>query len=60
MSRRPARCTQADIQRAIKAAAASEKPMAVEVLPDGTIRITPIPPQGSSTVPGEPKREVVL
>lgn len=41
MSRRPARCTQADLNRAVKAAGPG---MAVEVLPDGTIRITPLIP----------------
>ena len=41
MSRRPARCTQADIGRAIRAAAKAGAQMAVEILPDGTIRLTP-------------------
>lgn len=41
MSNRPARATQADINRAVKAAAAATIPMAVEILPDGTIRLTP-------------------
>jgi hypothetical protein len=39
MSRRPARCTQADITRALKAAERHSPDMAVEVTPDGTIRI---------------------
>jgi len=38
MSRRPARCTQADISRAVKAAGPG---MCVDILPDGTIRIAP-------------------
>lgn len=41
MSRRPARCTQADIRRAIQAAQKAGVPMAVEISPDGTIRLTP-------------------
>jgi hypothetical protein len=41
MSRRPARCTQADIARAIKAVEQTHARMAVEILPDGTIRIEP-------------------
>lgn len=41
MSGRPARVTQADLNRAVRAAAAAPCPMVVEVLPDGTIRITP-------------------
>jgi hypothetical protein len=41
MSRRPARFTQADISRAIRAIQASGAPMAVEIVPDGTIRIIP-------------------
>ena len=42
MSRRPARFTQADLNRAIKAA--KQNGMGVEVLADGTIRIVPAPP----------------
>jgi hypothetical protein len=41
MSRRPARCTQADIARAIKAVEQTHAHMVVEILPDGTIRIEP-------------------
>jgi hypothetical protein len=41
MSRRPARCTEADIKRALKAALSANPPMAVEILPNGTIRIVP-------------------
>lgn len=60
MSRRPARCTQADLRRAIKAAEQAGGHSAVEVLPDGTIRITPIPPQASEAPKAAPKREIVL
>jgi hypothetical protein len=38
LSRRPARCTEADIKRAVKAAGPG---MCVDILPDGTIRIAP-------------------
>ena len=41
MSRRPARFTQADIARAINAAKQTGVSMAVEIAPDGTIRLTP-------------------
>jgi hypothetical protein len=55
MSRRPARCTQADISRAVKAAGPG---MCVEILPDGTIRIAPY----SAPAPGPlaPKVRVPL
>lgn len=39
MSRRPARCTKADIRRALEAAQAAGVDVAVEILPDGTIRL---------------------
>ncbi len=42
MSRRAARCTEADLNRALKAAARQPEPMAVEVTPEGTIRIVPV------------------
>jgi hypothetical protein len=58
MSRRPARCTQADISRAIKAAGPG---MAVDILPDGTIRIAPILAfSGRGAEPVEPKGGVML
>lgn len=61
MSRRPARCTEADIGRAIKAAGKAGKPMAVEILPDGTIRITPAVDRTELDAPvTRPRREIVL
>ena len=42
--RRPARATQADIRRAVSAAKQAGATMAVEVLPDGTIRLIPTVP----------------
>jgi hypothetical protein len=58
MSRTPARFTQADVARSIRAAkqAGAE---AVELLPDGTIRIC-LDGVGKPTQPVEPDREVVL
>lgn len=41
MSRRPARFTQADIARAIKAAKQTGVSMAVEITLDGTIQLVP-------------------
>lgn len=43
MSNRPARCSEADIKRALRAVQATGAAMAVEILPDGTIRIAPAP-----------------
>ena len=44
MPRTAARFTKADITRALAAVEKVGAPMAVEVLPDGTIRIVPVPP----------------
>lgn len=41
MSRKPARVTQADIARVIRAIRQEKADMAVEIRPDGTIRIAP-------------------
>jgi hypothetical protein len=62
MTRRPARCTQADIARAINAAKQTGVSMAVEITPDGTIRLTPAPVTDNQTKPDalEPGREPVL
>lgn len=43
MSRRPARFTQADFFRAVRAVQRAGGGMAVEALPDGTIRAVPAP-----------------
>lgn len=58
MSRRPARCTEADIKRAIKALLASGAYGSVEISPDGTIRVQAeaIKPMPDST----PKRRIAL
>jgi hypothetical protein len=46
MGRRPARFTEADVQRAIKAALKAKLSLAaVRILPDGTILITPGRPE---------------
>lgn len=41
MSKKAARFTEADIRRAIRAVSKESAPMAIEVAPDGTIRIIP-------------------
>jgi hypothetical protein len=58
MSRRPARFTQADIARAIKAVEQVGARMAVEITLDGTIRIVP----SVDKVPADvaPQEEVYL
>jgi hypothetical protein len=64
MSRRAARFTQADVARAIRAVEQTGARMAVEIGPDGTIRIVPvsdaprIPPVAPPQV--ERKRGIVL
>jgi hypothetical protein len=58
VSRTPARFTQADVARAIRAARQAGVG-AVELLPDGTIRIC-LDGAGKPTQPLEPDREVVL
>lgn len=61
MSRRPALVTQADVARAIRAAKQAGAG-AVEVLKDGTIRISLLPLSTDETrsVPVAPKHEVIL
>ena len=49
MSRPRARHTEADIRRATKVA--KEMNMAVDLLPDGTIKIVPPPPQQDCPLP---------
>lgn len=58
MSRRPARFTEADMRRALKVAEKSPTPMAVEILPDGTIRFAPINP--GSALPVVRPEDIVL
>jgi hypothetical protein len=41
MSRTPARFTQADVARALRAVEATGAKVTLEVLPDGTIRLVP-------------------
>jgi DNA-binding XRE family transcriptional regulator len=59
MSRRPANVTQADVARAIRAARQTGAGT-VDVLPDGTIRISLAPAVGNPPVPVEPRPKVVL
>jgi hypothetical protein len=58
MSRRPARCTQADIARAVRVAKAEN--MAVEILTDGTIRIVPPEAVDKSETRVQADEEIVL
>jgi hypothetical protein len=58
MSRRPARYTQADIRRAIEASKKAGAQMAVELLPDGTIRLVPVNQPSEPTL-GEGRRIVL-
>jgi hypothetical protein len=61
MSRRPARFTEADATRAAKAARRAG--MAVEILPDGIIRIVPVEQKGTEPVRApkvEPEIDIVL
>jgi hypothetical protein len=61
MSRRPARCTQADMARAIRAIKQESADMVVEIAPDGTIRIVPIEKREQGKYrPAERKGEPVL
>ena len=63
MPRRPARCTQADLARALRAAASVGGGVTVELTPDGTIRLTPGQAPPTTPAPGrpvEPEREIVL
>jgi hypothetical protein len=56
MSRTPARATQADIARAIRAVEQTGASMAVEIAPDGTIRLIPYsaPPTPANDAPAQP------
>ena len=62
MTRRAARCTQSDIARALRAVEGSATPKAVEILPDGTIRIRPAPANDSRRPgsPVAPRKDIVL
>ena len=55
MSKRPARFTEADLRRAMKVAAEAGK--TVDILPDGTLRIVPMPP--GEPCEGAPKNVVL-
>jgi hypothetical protein len=62
MPRTAARVTQADIARALRAIEASGSSMAIEILPDGVIRLVPVDPaQEQRRRPKlEPVTEIVL
>ena len=48
--RRPTRVTEAEIGRAIRAAKKANVAMAVEIAPDGTIRLLPVQPETAPKV----------
>ena len=56
MSRRAAKVTQADIARALRAAAAFDGAYQVEIAPDGTIRIVPVDPHHVSEQTADPNK----
>lgn len=57
MSRRPAKLTQSDIRRALRAAAALNGAYQVEVAPaDGTIRFLPVDPHHISGRTADPDK----
>jgi acylphosphatase len=58
MTRRPARCTEADLKRAIKAVLALGAHGVVEILPDGTIRVEARAIQPANV--NAPKRRIAL
>lgn len=62
MSNRPARFTQADIARALRAVNSSGVPARIDVKPDGTISIVPGLPEAAApaTAPEENDEPVVL
>jgi len=63
MSRRPARVTQADIARALRAAEQVGARVAVEIDPSGVIRLVPIGPEATkrpAVAKVEPEEEIVL
>ena len=61
MSRRRALFTEADLNRAIRAAERSPTPRAIEVAPDGTIRLVPVEPAraGKTAKLANPERIVL-
>jgi hypothetical protein len=56
VSRRAAKVTQADIARALRAAAAFDGAYQVEIAPDGTIRIVPVDPHHVSEPRADPDK----
>jgi hypothetical protein len=60
MPRRPARVTQADIARAIRAADKARSPRTVEITPDGTIKLVPVEAGTAKSEANGTKREIIL
>ncbi|MDP3940646.1 MAG: hypothetical protein Q8R92_21235 [Deltaproteobacteria bacterium] len=60
MSRTPAKVTQADIARAIRAIAQTGAKLAVEIAPDGTIRLVPVDSGNNEPTPVAVREEIRL
>jgi hypothetical protein len=60
MSKRPARFTQAEIRRALAVASKSSVPTNVDILPDGTIRLSQNVSVGSLDALVAAPRKIVL
>lgn len=60
MSRRPARCTMADMRRALEAAERAGLYKSVDILPDGTIRFTRDEAGQPESGKDAPQPEIVL
>lgn len=60
MSRRPARCTEADIKRAIKAARAAGATVAVKIDPEGAIWLYPTDQASEPEPQFDPNRRIRL
>lgn len=58
MSRRPARCTEADLKRAIKAALSAGTRVVIEIPMTGPIRVIAEPAPANNNAP--PKRRIAL
>jgi hypothetical protein len=57
---RPARATQSEIARALRAAKEAGPEYGVEIAPDGTIRIAPIQARVGTRKPAGVEKEIIL
>lgn len=60
MPRAAARFRQSDIARALRAAKQADAPVAVEIAPDGTIRLVPVVHTPAPDMQPPKRREIVL